>query len=204
MRTGVGVAAVVFYGVCWAEGANDVIAYNLHIPLYTITWIARVLVFVGPVAAFFVTKRICLALQRQDKETLLHGYESGIIRQLPNGEFIEVHRPVDEEARAVLEAKRPLALMPAPGSEDENGVPAPSSRGALGKVRARANRAFAETIVVETNGHGNGHEGGNGHAVGDGHGPAVEAGQAGEQASVGSAAAGQLPAAENPEDSPGS
>jgi ubiquinol-cytochrome c reductase cytochrome b subunit len=187
---------VVFYGVCWAEGANDVIAYNLHIPLYTITWIARVLVFVGPVAAFFITKRICLALQRQDKETLLHGYESGIIRQLPNGEFIEVHRQVDAEARAVLEAKTVPALLPAPGSEDENGVPAPSSRGALGKARARANRAFAETIVVETNGHhGNGHEGGNGH------GSAVEAGEAGEQASVGSAAAGELPAGENPEDS---
>jgi ubiquinol-cytochrome c reductase cytochrome b subunit len=85
--------------------------------------------------------------------------------------------------------------MPAPGFEDENGVPAPSSRGALGKARARANRAFAETIVVETNGHGNGHE------VGNGHGSAVEAG---EQASVGSAAAGQLPGGENPEDSPGS
>jgi ubiquinol-cytochrome c reductase cytochrome b subunit len=196
MRTGIGVAAVVFYGVCWAEGANDVIADRLQIPLYTITWIARVLVFVGPVAAFFITKRICLGLQRQDKETLLHGYESGIIRQLPSGEFIEVHRQVNDEARAVLEAKTVPALLPAPGSEDENGVPAPSSRGALGKARARANRAFAETIVVETNGHhGNGHEDGNGH------GPAVEAGQAGEQASVGSAPAGELPVGGNPEDS---
>lgn len=195
MRTGIGVAAIVFYGVCWAEGANDVIADQLQIPLYTITWIARVLVFLGPVAAFFITKRVCLALQRQDKETLLHGYESGIIRQLPSGEFIEVHRPVNEEGRAVLEAKKVPALMPAPGSEDENGVPAPSSRGALGKVRARANRAFAETVVVETNGHGNGHQ------IGNGHGSAVEAGHGGDQASVGSAAVGQLPVAENPEGS---
>jgi ubiquinol-cytochrome c reductase cytochrome b subunit len=195
VRTATGVAVITFYGVMWAEGANDVIADKLQIPLYTITWVARVLVFVGPAVAFYITKRICLALQRQDKETLLHGYESGIIRQLPNGEFIEVHRPVNEEARAVLEAKKVPALMPAPGFEDENGVPAPSSRGALGKARARANRAFAETIVVETNGHGNGHE------VGNGHGSAVEAG---EQASVGSAAAGQLPGGENPEDSPGS
>jgi ubiquinol-cytochrome c reductase cytochrome b subunit len=199
MRTGIGVAAVVFYGVCWAEGANDVIADKLQIPLYTITWIARVLVFVGPAAAFFITKRICLALQRQDRETLLHGYESGIVRQLPNGEFIEVHRPVDEEARAVLEAKTVPALLPAPGSEDENGVPAPSSRGALGKARARANRAFAETIVVETNGHhGNGHEDGNGH------GPAVEGGHLGEQTAVRSAVAGELPAGQNPEGSSGS
>jgi ubiquinol-cytochrome c reductase cytochrome b subunit len=156
-------AAVIFYGVLWAEGANDVLADFLQIPLYTITWIARVLVFVGPALAFVITRRICLGLQRKDKETLLHGYETGIIRQLPDGEFIEVHKPVNEEGRAVLEAKKVLALMPAPGSEDANGVPAPS--GVLGKARAIANRAFAETIAIETDGHGNGH--------GDGHGPEI-------------------------------
>jgi hypothetical protein len=36
--------------------------------------------------------------------------------------------------------------------------------GVLGKARAVANRAFAETIPVEADGHGNGHHG-NGHAV---------------------------------------
>jgi ubiquinol-cytochrome c reductase cytochrome b subunit len=156
-------AAVVFYGVLWAEGANDVIAYFLQVPLYTVTWISRVLVFAGPILAFVITRRICLGLQRKDKETLLHGYETGIIRQLPHGEFIEVHKPVPEEVRAVLEAKKVPALMPAPGSEDANGVPAPTSRGMLGRARAAANRAFAETIVIEADGHGNGH--------GDGHGP---------------------------------
>ena len=123
---------------------------------------ARVLIFVGPVLAFVITRRICLGLQRKDKETLLHGYETGIIRQLPNGEFIEVHKPVNEEGRAVLEAKKVPALMPPPGSGDANGVPAPTSRGVLGKARAAANRAFAETVVLEANGHGDGH-GGNGH-----------------------------------------
>ena len=46
----------------------------------------------------------------------------------------------------------------------------------LGKARAAANRAFAETIPVGTNGHGDGHDG-------DGH--AVESGE--EHAAVGSA-----------------
>ena len=118
----------------------------------------------GPVLAYVITKRVCLGLQRKDREDLLHGYESGIIRQLPDGEFIEVHQPVNEERRAVLEAKQVPALLPAPGSEDDNGVPPPSSRGMLGKARAVANRAFAETIPVEADGHGNGHHG-NGHAV---------------------------------------
>jgi ubiquinol-cytochrome c reductase cytochrome b subunit len=134
-------------------------------------------------------------LQRKDAEELLHGYESGIIRQLPNGEFVEVHQPVNEEKRAVLEAKPVPALLPARGSEDANGVPSPGSRGALGWARGVANRAFAETIPVETNGngHGNGHE--------------LESGQ--EHAAVGSAASsgavasgghGQLPAGDAAEE----
>ena len=190
VRTAVGVAAITFYGVLWAEGANDVLADFLHIPLYTVTWISRVLVFVGPVLAYVITKRVCLGLQRKDREDLLHGYESGIIRQLPDGEFIEVHQPVNEERRAVLETKPVLALMPAPGSEDDNGVPPPSSRGMLGKARAVANRAFAETIPVEADGHGNGH------------GP-VGAGE--EHAAVGSAGTpAQLPRGDSSDEDPGS
>ncbi len=165
IRTATGIAAVVFYGVLWAEGANDVIADFLSIPLYTVTWIARVLVFVGPAIGFYVTRRICLGLQRQDEELLEHGLETGIIRQLPNGEFVEIHRPVTEEELAVLEAKKVPALMPAAGSEDENGVPAPQVSGVMGRARAIANRAFAETVVVEPDGHGNGH--GNGHEPGE-------------------------------------
>src|SRR6516225_1890104 len=90
VRTAVGMAAITFYGVLWAECANDVIADKLQVPLYTITWIARVMVFVGPALGYYITKRICLGLQRKDAQELLHGYESGIIRQLPDGEFIEV------------------------------------------------------------------------------------------------------------------
>ncbi|MBV9093768.1 MAG: hypothetical protein JO132_07830, partial [Streptosporangiaceae bacterium] len=118
---------------------------------------------VGPAVAFFATRRICLGLQRHDREELLHGYESGIIRQLPDGQFTEAHRPVDADRRAVLEAKHVPALLPAPGAEDVNGVPAPASRGVLGKMRTRANRAFAETIIAEPDGHGDGH--GNGHGA---------------------------------------
>jgi ubiquinol-cytochrome c reductase cytochrome b subunit len=196
VRTGVGMAAIVFYGVLWAEGANDVIADKLQIPLYTITWTARVLVFAGPAPAFVITRRICLGLQRKDLQELRHGYETGIIRQLPSGEFVEVHRPVSDERRAVLEAKKVPALLPGPGTEDGNGVPLPSSRGPVGRLKHQANRAFAETIVVDANGHGNGH--GNGHQ-------AAIAGPAGHQepAATGSAgpaapARGDSPAADSP------
>jgi len=197
VRTATGVAAMTFYGVLWAEGANDVIADKLQVPLYTITWIARVLVFVGPALGYYITKRICLGLQRKDAQELLHGYESGIIRQLPNGEFIEVHQEVNEERRAVLEAKPVPALLPGPGAADVNGIPAPSSRGLLGKARGVANRAFAETIPLETDGHG---------AVEHGNGHAVESGE--EHVAVGAAPAssggghGQLPAGDAAEEEP--
>ena len=195
IRTATGMAAVTFYAVLWIEGANDVIADKLQVPLYTITWIARVMVFAGPAIAFVVTRRICLGLQRKDAETLLHGYETGIIRQLPDGGFVEVHRPVDEEARAVLEAKKVPALLPATGTEDENGVPA-SSRGARGRLRTQANRAFAETVVVEANGHGNGHSAGEAGAH-------VVAGPAGKgRSAAGSASPARLAPGHSPGDGP--
>ena len=42
--------------VLWAEGADDVIADLLQVPLYTITWISRVLVCVGPVLAYIIAR----------------------------------------------------------------------------------------------------------------------------------------------------
>jgi ubiquinol-cytochrome c reductase cytochrome b subunit len=180
VRTSIGVAFVCFYGILWAEGANDVLADKFSIPLYTITWIARVAIFVVPIGAYFVTKRICLGLQRKDAGLLTHGLETGIIRQLPNGAFIEVERPVSESARAVLESKEvpdaiSIEATPAAAS-DGNDVPPPSGRGLLGRARLAANRSFRETIPVETNGH-NGHGDSDEHAgVGAGTGHAVESG----------------------------
>ena len=71
----------------------------------------------------------------------------------------------------MIEAKAVPALMPRPGSQDKHGVPPPASRGALGRVRVIANRAFAQTAVTGTNGHANGRQ----------------AGVAGEHAAVGPA-----------------
>jgi ubiquinol-cytochrome c reductase cytochrome b subunit len=174
VRTGTGVAAICFYGILWAEGANDVLANALQIPLYTVTWISRVAIFVVPIGAFYVTRRICIGLQRKDAELLTHGVEIGIIRQLPTGEFIEEARPLTDEEHAVVDAKKVPAALPASGQPDENGVPSPGSRGMMGWARGVANRAFTETVGV-----GNGHGHANGHANGHG----VEEG---EHAAVGS------------------
>ena len=195
-RTALGIGAVTFYGVLWAEGANDVIADHLDIPLYTTTRIAQVAIFVLPVAAYILTKRICLGLQRKDLHLLQHGVETGIIRQLPNGEFIEETRPLDEEARAVLESRpEPLSLPPA-----ESDVPAPAMRGAIGQVRERLNEVVNESVpLTEEDGYG-GH--GNGPAIGNGHGEqepaAVPAGGSGERSGSGATAQDDGDADERP------
>jgi len=168
VRTGIGVAAVAFYGILWAEGANDVFADKFQVPLYTITWIARITVIVVPIAAYFVTKRICLGLQRKDTELITHGVEIGIIRQLPSGEFIEESRPLEDDERAIIGSKKLPAALPAPGQPDQNGVPSPGSRGITGWARSVANRAFAETVVLPE-GEGDGHDG---HGGVTGHEPA--------------------------------
>jgi len=169
IRTATGMAAVVFYGVLWGESANDIIADQFKIPLYTLTWIARVMVVVGPVLAFIITRRICIGLQRRDAGLVTHGVETGIIRQLPNGEFVEEHRALTEEELAPLQAKEAPELLPEPESHDRNGVPAPETSGLVGHARVIANRAFAETVPLQPDGHGNGNGHGHGHGHGNGH-----------------------------------
>jgi ubiquinol-cytochrome c reductase cytochrome b subunit len=168
-RTAVGMSVVAFYGLLWLAGGNDILADRFDVSLYATTWFFRFAVFIGPAIAYVVTKRICIGLQRNDAAELHHGVESGIIKMMPSGEFIEVHEPVKEEAEAVLRAKPELPVLPA-ADEDENGIPSPASRGPLGRARKALNTAFTADDIP--NGHTNGH--GDDHA--DGHGESPEVG----------------------------
>jgi ubiquinol-cytochrome c reductase cytochrome b subunit len=171
-RTALGIGVITFYGILWAEGANDIIADQLNVPLYWITWAARVGIFVGPVIAYIITKRICLGLQHKDNHLIEHGVETGIIRQLPGGEFIEETRPVDADSLAVLMSRTNYPPLPS-GETAETDVPSRSMRGGLGRVRERLYNVVTESSALpEPNGHAIGD--GNGHAIGDGNGHAVE------------------------------
>jgi quinol---cytochrome-c reductase cytochrome b subunit len=48
-----------------------------------------------PPLAFYVVYRICLGLQQHDREVLVHGAETGMIKRLPDGGFVEIHQPLD-------------------------------------------------------------------------------------------------------------
>ncbi|WP_017581700.1 cytochrome bc1 complex cytochrome b subunit [Nocardiopsis valliformis] len=136
VRTGLGVAGIVFYGVLWMAGANDVLSETFSIDLYLTTYIFRTLAIFGPIIGFIITKRICLGLQRRDRETLEHGYESGTIQQLPSGEFIEVHKESSDETTHVLASKPVITSTALEEDEtDEKGVENPETRKGMGKLR---------------------------------------------------------------------
>ena len=128
VRTGIGVMAIVFYGILWIGGGNDLVATTFDLSINAISWTLRIMLIVAPPVAFIITKRICLGLQRRDREKLLHGYESGRILRLPHGEFIEVHQPLNEKELAVISSKPDTPVLPAPSKADIDGVRNPNYR----------------------------------------------------------------------------
>ncbi|GAB3566793.1 cytochrome bc1 complex cytochrome b subunit [Spelaeicoccus albus] len=157
VRTGIGVAGVVWYCVMWTAAGSDVIAVQFKLSLEQVTYALRFLFFFGPVIAFWVTKRMCLALQRKDRETALHGLESGRIIRLPHGEYTEVHEQFDPHRRWELVGFESPEVIPAQ-PDNEGKVPFAE------KVRGRLSRFFFEDRVAPVSpaeleaGH-HGHEG---------------------------------------------
>ena len=94
VRTAIGAMAIAFYAVLTISCINDIIAYHLSISLNAMTWIGRIGMVLLPPIAFFVAYRFCLGLQRSDREVLEHGIETGIIKRMPNGQYIEIHQPL--------------------------------------------------------------------------------------------------------------
>jgi ubiquinol-cytochrome c reductase cytochrome b subunit len=105
-RTALGAMALGFYIVLTLSGANDVIAEKLRISLNAMTWGGRIGLLVVPPLAYWFAYRFCLGLQQHDREVLAHGVETGIIKRLPDGRFVEVHQPLaapDEHGHAELD-----------------------------------------------------------------------------------------------------
>ncbi|WP_270889101.1 cytochrome bc1 complex cytochrome b subunit [Pedococcus sp. 5OH_020] len=144
-RTGLGVAALTMYGVLMFAAGNDIMAIKLHLSINDITHVLRAAFFVAPPIAFWVTKRICLSLQRKDRDLVLHGRETGRIVRTADGRFFEQHEPLDEFTRWTLvqhEAHEPLQLQ---SGTDEHGVASPTAR--KDKVRARLSRFYFDDRV---------------------------------------------------------
>lgn len=140
-RTAIGAAGVTFYGVMWAAASSDLMATHFQQSMEFVIHALQILLILGPIIAFIVTKRICLGLQKKDRSIALHGYESGRIVRLPGGKYIEVHKPLDEYEQWNLvsfNAYEPLALTP-----DNNGKIAFSQR-----LRSALSRWFFEDRIL--------------------------------------------------------
>ena len=141
VRTGIGAAAVVFYCGMWAAASSDLIATHFRVTLEGVIHTLQFITVVGPFIAYWITKRVCLALQRKDREMALHGFETGRIVRLPGGEYIEVHEQLDDYERWKLVAHdeyQPLMIRP-----DDNGRITVRQR-----VRAGLSRWFFEDRVA--------------------------------------------------------
>ncbi|GHC67893.1 cytochrome bc1 complex cytochrome b subunit [Streptomyces cinnamoneus] len=113
-RTGLGVAAVVCYGLLLLAGGNDVIAYSFRLSVNSLTWTLRVLVVVGPVLAFWAAKRLCLALQARDRRRLTEGEETGEVEQNVSGGLGEGHQPLTAQEGYRLLVREVPAPLPSP------------------------------------------------------------------------------------------
>lgn len=114
-RTAIGAAGVTFYAGLWAAASSDILATHFSLTMEGVIHALQAVVIIGPFLAYFITKRVCIALQKKDREIVLHGYESGRIVKLPGGEFIEVHQPLNEYERWRLvsfESYAPLMIRP--------------------------------------------------------------------------------------------
>ena len=121
-RTALGVAGIACYAMFWIAGGNDIVATQFRVSLNAVTYFMRVAVFVVPVIAFIVTKRICLSLQRRDREALLHGSESGIIERSPEGGYSEAHVPLPHDEAFALSQHRQYDALEQTAALDEHGV----------------------------------------------------------------------------------
>jgi len=138
VRTAIGAMAISFYMVLTLAAMNDIIAWKFHISLNATTWIGRIGMVVLPPFIFFITYRWCIGLQRSDRDVLEHGIETGIIKRLPHGAYIELHQPLGP----VDDHGHPIPLEYA-------GAPLPKKMNKLGSGGAPGSGSFLTADPVD-------------------------------------------------------
>ncbi|RPK32979.1 Cytochrome b6 [Streptomyces sp. ADI93-02] len=137
VRTALGAAWISVYLVLLAAGGNDIIATRFDLSVESIIWTSRVCFFAVPVIVFIFTKRWALGLQRADRDLVLHGRESGTIRRLTHGEYVEIHAPLSKETLYKLTSHR----QPSPLSRAEM-----TGRGKLAGIFASVRVSLSEFL----------------------------------------------------------
>ena len=146
-RTALGVMSITFMLVALINGGNDIIATTFDLTINQIMWFSRIGIFVLPPLSFVITKRICLSLQRADRELVLHGRETGRLVMMPHGEFVEVHEPISAEKAWLLTQHEQIPAL-ALDDYDTGGVRRPKAL--QNKLRARMSKAHAVAVPKVT------------------------------------------------------
>ncbi len=148
-RTALMVSLMTFYALTWIAGGNDIIAITMNLSINQITYFLRVMVFLGPLIAFIITRRWCISLQRSDNEKLLHGLETGVIMRDPQGGYSEKHVPMALDRAYTLTARDRDRVFVPESEADGNGVVSPTAR--KDKLRARLSRLwYADNVQKPT------------------------------------------------------
>jgi ubiquinol-cytochrome c reductase cytochrome b subunit len=131
VRTAIGAMAIAFYIVLTFACMNDIIALMFHISLNATTWIGRIGMVVLPAIAYYIAYRWAISLQRSDRAVLEHGIETGILKRLPHGAYIELHQPLGP----VDDHGHPIPL-------EYQGAPLPKRMNKLGSAGAPGSGSF--------------------------------------------------------------
>lgn len=177
-RTALGMAALTTYGVLMFAAGNDLMAIKLGLSINDITHTLQAAFFIAPPVVFWVTKRICLSLQRRDRDLVLHGRETGRIIRTADGRFFEQHEPLDVYTRWNLVQHDPHATFELTSGTDANAVASPTAR--KDQARSAVSRFYfsdrinpvtpAELAAAHHDGHGHEEiESGAGAAADSGH-----------------------------------
>ena len=152
VRTAVGAMAVAFYMVLTLSAMNDIIAYKLNLSLNATTWMGRIGMVVLPPIVYFIAYRWAISLQRSDREVLEHGIETGIIKRLPHGAYVELHQPLGPlddhghpiplqyQGAPVPKRLNKLGLAGSPGSGSLPTADPPEEQNALAAAATAAQR----------------------------------------------------------------
>lgn len=105
-RTAFGAAGIVLFLTLWVAGATDLIATQFHVAFEHQVLALRALLVVGPLVTFQLTRALCISLVAREQEAALHGFETGRIMRSPDGGYTEVHAPLPDDRRTVVDHAR--------------------------------------------------------------------------------------------------
>lgn len=159
-RTSIGAGALAFYICLFLAGGNDIIALKLHLSIEAITMTLRVLLFVAPFTVGWVTRRICLSLQRRDHALVTHGRETGMLVRTAGGGFIERHEALSPYAQWPLVSGAQARMDNAPLHASGIGEPSHREGGSgdgqpqedatpwRGRLKAAAGRLYFSDLIA--------------------------------------------------------